>query len=116
MREQCPRAEIVEDISSGLNFTRQGLPSLLIKLMRGDKLTIVVACRDRLLPMADTTWSLRKKCHPHSPIKDGWLPWRWWDILSTYVFMGQTLTLLAFVSEKVSDGCKQFLFCPNYNA
>jgi predicted site-specific integrase-resolvase len=32
----------------GLNFKREGLQSLLVRLMRGNKLTIVVACRDRL--------------------------------------------------------------------
>jgi predicted site-specific integrase-resolvase len=48
MRERYPSSEIIEDIGSGLNFKRKGLRSLLVRLMRGDKLTIVVACRDRL--------------------------------------------------------------------
>jgi predicted site-specific integrase-resolvase len=48
MREQYPSSEIIEDIGSGLNFKRKGLRSLLVRLMRGDKLTIVVAFRDRL--------------------------------------------------------------------
>jgi predicted site-specific integrase-resolvase len=48
MRERYSDAEIVTDIGSGLNFKRKGLQSLLVRLMRGDKLTIVVACRDRL--------------------------------------------------------------------
>jgi predicted site-specific integrase-resolvase len=48
MREQYPDGEIVQDIGSGLNFKRKGLQSLLVRLMRGDKLTIIVACRDRL--------------------------------------------------------------------
>jgi predicted site-specific integrase-resolvase len=48
MRGQYPDAEITEDIGSGLNFKRKGLQSLLVRLMRGDKLTIIVACRDRL--------------------------------------------------------------------
>ena len=43
-----PEAEIIQDIGSGLNFKRKGLRSLLDKLLQGDKLTIVVACRDRL--------------------------------------------------------------------
>jgi predicted site-specific integrase-resolvase len=43
-----PQAEIIRDIGSGLNFKRKGLLSLLDRLLRGDKLTIVVACRDRL--------------------------------------------------------------------
>lgn len=48
MESQYPGAEIIQDIGSGLNFKRKGLQSLLVRLMRGDKLTIVVACRDRL--------------------------------------------------------------------
>jgi putative resolvase len=48
MRERYPEAEIVKDIGSGLNFKRKGLQSLLVRFMRGDKLTIVIACRDRL--------------------------------------------------------------------
>jgi hypothetical protein len=32
----------------GINFKRKGLQSLLDKLLRGDKFTLVVACRDRL--------------------------------------------------------------------
>jgi len=48
MQERHPSAEIVKDIGSGLNFKRKGLQSLLVRLMRGDKLTIVIACRDRL--------------------------------------------------------------------
>ena len=48
MRQQYPNAEIVKDIGSGLNFKRKGLQALLVRLMRGDKLTIIVACRDRL--------------------------------------------------------------------
>jgi putative resolvase len=48
MRERYPDSEIIEDIGSGLNFKRKGLRSLLVRFMRGDKLTVVVACRDRL--------------------------------------------------------------------
>lgn len=48
MQERYPKAEIVRDIGSGLNFKRKGLQALLVRLMRGDQLTIVVACRDRL--------------------------------------------------------------------
>ncbi|MFS8120171.1 MAG: IS607 family transposase [Microcoleus sp.] len=48
MRERHPFAEIIQDIGSGLNFKRKGLQALLVRLMRGDQLTIVVACRDRL--------------------------------------------------------------------
>ena len=48
MRERYPNAEIVSDTGGGLNFRRKGLLSLLERLHRGDKLTIVVAHRDRL--------------------------------------------------------------------
>ena len=48
MRKQHPKAEIVQDIGSGLNFKRKGLQALLVRLMRPDQLQIVVACRDRL--------------------------------------------------------------------
>lgn len=48
MQSIYPDAEIVRDIGSGLNFKRKGLQGLLVRLMRGDQLTIVVACRDRL--------------------------------------------------------------------
>jgi predicted site-specific integrase-resolvase len=48
MREQFPNAEIIKDIGSGLNFKRKGIKTLLDRLLRGDKLTLVVAHRDRL--------------------------------------------------------------------
>ncbi|MFB2922417.1 IS607 family transposase [Aerosakkonema funiforme] len=48
MQSLYPDAEIIKDIGSGLNFKRKGLRSLLDRLLRGDKLTLVVACRDRL--------------------------------------------------------------------
>lgn len=48
MREKFPEAEIVQDIGSGLNFKRKGLRSLLDRAMQGDKLSLVVAHRDRL--------------------------------------------------------------------
>lgn len=43
-----PEAEIIKDIGSGLNFKRKGLRTILDRLLRGDKLKIIVACRDRL--------------------------------------------------------------------
>lgn len=48
VKERYPRAEIVQDIGSGLNFKRPGLKTLLERLCQGDKLTIVVAYKDRL--------------------------------------------------------------------
>jgi predicted site-specific integrase-resolvase len=48
MQSVYPQAEIIKDIGSGLNFKRKGLRSLLDRLLKGDKLTIVVACKDRL--------------------------------------------------------------------
>jgi len=46
--EQFPGAEIVKDIGSALNYQRKGLKSLLGRCLRGEKLKIVVAHRDRL--------------------------------------------------------------------
>lgn len=48
MQSLYPDAEIVRDIRSSINLKRKGLQSLLERLMRGDKLTLVVACKDRL--------------------------------------------------------------------
>ena len=48
MRTRYPDAEIVTDIGSGLNFKRRGLLALLERLHQGDKLSVVVAYRDRL--------------------------------------------------------------------
>lgn len=48
MRERFPRAEIIKDVGSGLNYKRKGLKAILERAMRGDKLTLVVAHRDRL--------------------------------------------------------------------
>lgn len=48
MRELYPDAEIVSDIAGGLNWRRKGLRAILERLHRGDKLTLVVAHRDRL--------------------------------------------------------------------
>jgi putative resolvase len=48
LRAEWPDAEIVKDVGSGLNFKRKGLCSLLERAMRGEKLKVVVAHRDRL--------------------------------------------------------------------
>ena len=48
MQSRYPDAEVVTDVGSGLNFKRRGLLSLLDRLHRGEKLTLVVAYRDRL--------------------------------------------------------------------
>ena len=48
MRDHFPDAEVVKDIGSGLNYKRKGLKTLLERAMRGDKLKVVVAHRDRL--------------------------------------------------------------------
>jgi predicted site-specific integrase-resolvase len=47
--EQFPDAEIIKDIGSGLNYKRKGLKTLLERCLRGDKLKIVLAHRDRLV-------------------------------------------------------------------
>ena len=48
MRANYPKAEIIKDIGSGLNYKRKGLKSLLKRVMQGDKLEIVVSHKDRL--------------------------------------------------------------------
>jgi predicted site-specific integrase-resolvase len=39
-----PKAEIIFDIGSELNFKRKGLRTILERLMRPDQFTLVVAC------------------------------------------------------------------------
>ena len=48
MRDKYPKAEIVKDIGSGLNYKRKGLNKVLERLMLGEQLKIVVAYKDRL--------------------------------------------------------------------
>ena len=48
MQEAYPKAEIIQDIGSGINFKRKGLSSLLDRLASGEKLLVVVAHKDRL--------------------------------------------------------------------
>jgi predicted site-specific integrase-resolvase len=48
MRGLYPQAEIITDIASGLNYKRKGLKTLLERAMSGDKLTVMVAHKDRL--------------------------------------------------------------------
>jgi putative resolvase len=48
MRSIYPNAEVIRDIGSGINFKRKGLRSILDRLLEGDKLSVVVAHRDRL--------------------------------------------------------------------
>jgi predicted site-specific integrase-resolvase len=46
--ELYPRAELITDIASGLNFKRPGLRAILERVRRGDVQSIVVAHKDRL--------------------------------------------------------------------
>ena len=48
VRSHYPEAEIIKDYGSGINFKRKGLRTLLERILRGDKLRIIVAHRDRL--------------------------------------------------------------------
>lgn len=41
MRSEYPKASVIKDIGSGINFKRKGIRALLDKLMRGSKLTLV---------------------------------------------------------------------------
>lgn len=47
MQQRYPEAEIVRDIASGLNNKRKGLKSILGRVLRREKLKIVVAHKDR---------------------------------------------------------------------
>ena len=48
LQKHYPEAEIVKDFGSGITFKRKGLRTILERLLRGDKLRIVVAHRDRI--------------------------------------------------------------------
>jgi predicted site-specific integrase-resolvase len=48
MQSRYPSAEVVKDIVRYLNYKRKGLRSILGRAMRGDKLELVVAHKDRL--------------------------------------------------------------------
>ncbi len=48
LQKHYPDAEIIKDFGSGINFKRKGLRTILERLLRGDKLRIIVAHRDRL--------------------------------------------------------------------
>ena len=49
MRIDFPAAKIIQDIGSGLNFKRKGLKTLLESLLRGNKFTLILSHRDRLV-------------------------------------------------------------------
>ena len=48
LQKHYPDAEIIKDFGSGINFDRKGLRTLLERILRGDKLRVVVAHWDRL--------------------------------------------------------------------
>ena len=48
MQSRYTAAEVITDSGSGINFKRRGLLSLLDRLHSGEKLTLVVAYRERL--------------------------------------------------------------------
>ena len=48
MCSKFPTAEIIKDYGSGINFKRKGLQTLLERVVRGDKLQIIVAHWNRL--------------------------------------------------------------------
>ena len=48
LQKHYPEAEIIKDFGSGIDFKRKGLRTLLERILRGDKLRVVVAHRDRL--------------------------------------------------------------------
>ncbi len=48
MSAKYPNAEVVKDIGSGINFKRKGLKTILERAMQGERISLVVAYRDRL--------------------------------------------------------------------
>ncbi len=48
MQSKYPKAEIIKDIGSGLNYKRRGLKTILERAMRGEQLEIMVAHKDRI--------------------------------------------------------------------
>ena len=48
LQDIYPDAEVIRDIGSGLNFKRRGFQTVLDRLLKGDKLQLVIAHRDRL--------------------------------------------------------------------
>lgn len=48
MKELYPEAIIIRDIGSGINYNRKGIKAILELLLRGDRVSLVVAHRDRL--------------------------------------------------------------------
>ncbi|NEQ86156.1 MAG: IS607 family transposase [Moorea sp. SIO1F2] len=48
LKSRYPKAEIIKDVGSGLNFKRKGLQSLLDRVLNGTCKYIVVAHKDRL--------------------------------------------------------------------
>lgn len=48
MQQQFPEAEIIQDVGSGINFKRKGLQAVLERVLRGDRLTVICAHKDRL--------------------------------------------------------------------
>lgn len=49
LSEQYPKAEIIKDVGSGLNFKRKGLRTILERSMSGERITLVISYRDRLV-------------------------------------------------------------------
>lgn len=49
MRLEFPDACIIQDVGSGLNFKRKGIKTLLERILRGDKFTLIITHRDRLV-------------------------------------------------------------------
>ena len=48
LKQQCPDAEIISDIGSGLNFNRKGFNSILEKAYKGNIKQITITHKDRL--------------------------------------------------------------------
>jgi putative resolvase len=48
LKKHKPGGEVISDVGSGINYKRRGLRAILERVLRGDKLEVVVADRDRI--------------------------------------------------------------------
>ena len=62
MQDLYPEAIIIKDIGSGINHNRKGIKTILELLLRGDRISLVVAHRDRLARFGTGLFEFLLKC------------------------------------------------------
>ena len=94
LQSAYPESEVVRDIGSGLNFKRKGLQAVLERILRNEKLTLVVTHRDRLARFGfDLFKFLVEHNHGQLVVLDNVLEAR-----SDYELAGDLLTILRHAS------------------